>query len=151
MTAEITRPANQFNTINNIVATHDTYYEIDISTPFLPEQTMLIDKSDFEALMRKRIGRIMAKPTTSPIKGIVAAANTLSAQKKYKLSASYIHSLICEGQGYLWHRNGDLLDNRKSNLVTDLPWSVPLYKEAFSRRDSPPPFGSSPLDELMRG
>ncbi len=42
--------------------------------------------------------------------GIVATINTLGTGKKFKQASSYVHTLICEGRGYLWHRNGNLLD-----------------------------------------
>lgn len=111
---------------NTIIQEHDTYMEVDISNSFYPDQTLLIDKEDYEMLMNPDMGRITARATQSPIAGIVATLNTRAATGKFKLSSTYVHSLLCEGRGYLYHRNANLLDNRRENLETDIPWEIPI-------------------------
>ena len=106
---------------NKIISQKDASLEIDISTPFYPDQVMLIDRVDYETLLSPDMGRITARAASSPIQGIVATVNTKTAGKKFKLSSTYVHSLLCEGRGYLWHKNGNMLDNRRENLETDIP------------------------------
>ena len=105
---------------SQILADHETYLEIDVSTPLLPKQTMLVDKVDYERFKSMLVGRFTAR-TSGFANAIIAGMNTRNKHGEFNISASYVHSMICKGNGYLWHRNGNMLDNRRKNLETDIP------------------------------
>ena len=77
-----------------IITDHGTYLELDISTPFHPDQSMLIDKVDYERLRSMNVGRFIARPATSPTTGLAAAVNTRNKNNEVNASASYVLSLI---------------------------------------------------------
>ena len=119
---------------------HDTYLEIDISTPTLHDQKMKIDKVDYERIRSEEAGRFFARH--SSIHGMAPAAfvNTRKKDGEFSASASYVHNLVCRGKGYLWHKNADLLDNRRENLETELPIqssTIGLNKTANEPRTKP--------------
>lgn len=104
-----------------VLKEHDTYLEVDISSPGLSEQIMKIDKVDYERLKREQVGRFFAKPSSYHNGALVAFVNTRKKNGEFYANASYVHNLICRNKGYLWHSNSDLLDNRRDNLETDIP------------------------------
>ena len=104
-----------------LIADHGSYLELDISTPFHPQQHMLIDKVDYERLKYMSVGQFTARATTSPTNSIIVAVNTRDKKGKFNASASFVHTLICKGNGYRWHRDSNLLNNRRNNLETDIP------------------------------
>jgi hypothetical protein len=106
---------------SQILLEHDTYLEIDISTPTLCDQIMKIDKVDYERIRSEEAGRFFAKPSSYHGMSPAAFVNTRKKDGEFLANATYVHNLVCRGKGYLWHRNADLLDNRRENLETELP------------------------------
>ncbi len=100
---------------------HDTWLEIDISTPAHPDTVMKIDKVDYERLKNEHVGRFFVSSSTGSNSGPVAVANTRKKDGRFYEAPSCVHDLICKGKGFIRHRNGDPLDNRRANLETDTP------------------------------
>ena len=107
-----------------ILREHNTWLEIDISTPLFPERIMKIDKVDYERLKSELVGSFFASASTSLNNVPVAVVNTRKKDGQFNAVPSCVHHLICKGKGYIRHRSGDLLDNRRANLETDTPLQV---------------------------
>ena len=56
-----------------ITTEHETYLEIDVSTPLIPNQTMLVDKVDYERFKSMLVGRFVARTTNSPANAMTPA------------------------------------------------------------------------------
>ncbi len=118
-----------------VLKEHDTWLEIDVSTPTQPNQVMKIDKVDYESFRSDLVGRFFCKPSSYHDNQPVAYVHVRIKEGGFNTSPNLVHSLICKHRGYLWHRNNDPLDNRRSNLETNLPLqtstvgtSKPIYK-----------------------
>lgn len=85
---------------------------------------MLLDKVDYERFKSMLVGRFITRTTNSPANAIIACVNIRNKHGDFNISASYVHSIICKDKGYLWHRNANMLDNRRENLETDIPLQV---------------------------
>jgi hypothetical protein len=104
-----------------VIEEHDTWLEIDVSTPTLPDQIMKIDKVDYEVLKRELAGRFFSKVSTQFDNQPTACVHSRNKDGGFNMTPNYVHSLICKHRGFLWHRNSSLLDNRRNNLETNLP------------------------------
>lgn len=104
-----------------LIKEHDTWMEIDVSTPALPDQIMKIDKVDYESLKSDLVGRFFAKTSSAHSNTPVAFVHTRTKDNKFQSAPNYVHNLICKHRGFLWHRNSDMLDNRRANLENNIP------------------------------
>lgn len=96
--------------VNNILADHGTWLEVDVSTKTHPNAVMKIDKADWKNLRSVYKGRAIAFSSGGRTRGLYAQCRV------GKLHAR-VHRLICDTQFKdIDHINHDGLDNRKENL-----------------------------------
>lgn len=95
-------------TFNNILKDDGRVLEVDISSSQSPNQTMLIDKSDYERILITA-GRIYACKSGGH-DGIYARCRTKDGKVRL------VHSLILNPKGVVDHINHNSLDNRRCNL-----------------------------------
>ncbi|MDF7826722.1 hypothetical protein P4B35_22020 [Pontiellaceae bacterium B12227] len=130
-----------------ILKEHDTWLELDISTPSLPHQILKIDKPDYEALKTDLAGRFIARISAAFNNQPLAYVHTRNKDGKFGATPSYVHNLICKHRGFLWHRNGDQLDNRRANLETNIPMQTSTVG-ADTLDTKTPPYSPEDMAEL---
>ena len=91
---------------NTILADHDTWLEVDISTPKHPDTVMLVDKADWDEFLLSEGGRVHAFPN---------GANTYARFNKRGRSYQF-HRWLMGNPVEVDHINHSGLDNRRINL-----------------------------------
>jgi hypothetical protein len=124
---------------------HDTWLEIDISTPTLPDQVMKIDKVDYEALKTALAGRFIARISATFDNQPIAFVHPRNKEGTFNSNPNYVHNLICKHRGFLWHRNTDQLDNRRANLETNLP----IQESTVGKPSADKTYTNLTVDELL--
>ena len=105
----------QYRTENLVIADHNDWLEIDVSTAKFPDARMKIDKDYWDAIKSALPHRIYAMKTS---RTGAFAATTMGGR------TTFIHSLIMgfeKGGVTIKHINYDRLDNRRANLRRVIP------------------------------
>lgn len=88
---------------NRIIEDHGEWVGVDVSTSMHPKMVMLIDKHDMDMLCRLGVGRILV-------------GNHGYAICRFNKRLRLVHGLLIKSDSDIDHKNGNKLDNRRSNL-----------------------------------
>jgi hypothetical protein len=108
---------------------------VDISTPSLPNMTMLLDLEDFELLKKYKCGRICAARMGDRKKDEARVYATFTVHGARHMVHSFVGKTIHQLPGKIYRRNGNTLDNRKENFISEAEYlKTGMYQGRRSKR-----------------